>query len=670
MNLDAKVSTGNRSLKTYAKRLEKLNISTFRDLLYHIPSRYEDYSLMSKIEQLQEGELVTVQGKIIKLSNTYTRRHMTIQKVTISDETGLLDLTWFNQPFIIKNFNEGDMLSVSGKVELFGKKLTMISPEYEIFTGVTIHTGRVIPIYPETRGVSSRMLRKQISLLFSDLPEELPDFLPPVIKKDHHLLDLRTALQHIHFPKNLDESLAARRRLAFDEIFLLQLLAFWRKRQWQVQKIGPTFSIDKAKLEHFVTKLPFPLTQSQTKAFEDITSDMQKSQPMNRLLQGDVGSGKTVVAAMGMYVAYLNGYQSALMAPTEILAQQHFKTLSSFLEPFGLTIGLATSSSKLKKDEKFDAIVGTHALVAKSINFETLGFIAIDEQQRFGVEQRGILREKGTNPHLLTMTATPIPRTVALTLYGELDVTYLTDMPKGRKPIKTWLVPNEKRDGAYNWIREEITNNKSQVFITCPFIEESENMQTVKAATKEFARLQSEIFPDLRLAMLHGKLKAKEKDEILTDFKDKKYDILVATPVVEVGIDIPNATIILIEGSERFGLSQLHQLRGRVGRGDKQSYCLLFTEATNESSLLRLKAMETMSQGAALAEFDLKMRGPGDMYGTKQSGTRMLKVASFSDLELLDEAKRSASRISQEVDKYPELKKYLVENSQTAISPD
>ena len=668
MNLQTKVGEVNRSLKTYSKRLEKLEIFTLHDLLYHLPSRYEDYSLISKIGELQEGELVTVQGKITKLSNTYTRSRKTIQKVKIEDDTGSLDLTWFNQPFIIKNFNEGDVLSISGRVELFARKPTIISPEYEVFTGSTLHTGRIIPIYPETRGVSSKWLRKQIFLILEQF--FIQDYLPQRIIRDHKLWELEKSIKLIHFPENLEQPLDARRRLAFDEVFLLQVAAFQRKKDWKEAKVGPKLLIKDQDLRKFKESLPFNLTKSQDQAIEDILTDFSKQQPMNRLLQGDVGSGKTIVAAAGIYASFLNNYQSAIMAPTEILAEQHFQTLSKFLSPFGIEIGLVTSSNKLEKAKKYDVIVGTHALVAKSVNFIKLGFIIIDEQQRFGVSQRGILREKGEDPHLLTMTATPIPRTIALTLYGELDVSYLIEMPKGRKIIKTWLVPNSKRDGAYDWIKKEIKVNKSQIFVICPFIEQSENMQTVKAATIEFEKLQTEIFPDLSLGMLHGKLKSREKEQILTSFRKKEFDILVATPVVEVGIDIPNATIMVIEGSERFGLAQLHQLRGRVGRGEKQSYCLLFTEATQEQSILRLKAMETMSQGAALSEFDLKMRGPGDLFGTRQSGSRMLKIASFSDTDLLDEAKRAAIGIFPKLSSSPELKREIDLLMTSVVSPD
>ena len=391
---------------------------------------------------------------------------------------------------------------------------------------------------------------------------------------------------------------------------------------------------------------------------------------MNRLVQGDVGSGKTIVAAAAAFLTHCNGFQSVFMAPTEILAQQHYKTLHQFLSPFGMQVSLATGSQKLKKDTSFDLLVGTHAVLSEKIQFKKLGLVVIDEQQRFGVEQRSIIREKGENPHLLTMTATPIPRTIALTLYGDLDLSYLDQLPKGRKTIKTWLVPEEKRTGAYDWIRQQIQQNNDQAFIICPFIEESENMQTVKAAAVEFERLRKEVYPDLTLGLLHGKLKAKEKDSVLDDFRDKKFSILVATPVVEVGIDIPNATVILIEASDRFGLAQLHQLRGRVGRGKKQSYCLLFTQASSARTVTRLKAMETSQIGSELAELDLKLRGPGELYGTKQSGVKQLKIASFSDFPLIQKAREEAKKYFPTLSTLPFLQQKVEELTLQKVSPD
>jgi ATP-dependent DNA helicase RecG len=426
---------------------------------------------------------------------------------------------------------------------------------------------------------------------------------------------------------------------------------------------------------------------------------MHKTTPMNRLLQGDVGSGKTVVATIAMYLAYLNGYQSVLMAPTEILANQHYQTVSSLLTPFGVKVGLVTGTKKLDHKTSgsknninnvlnsqssqvaqaevvttdlitdLDILIGTHALLYNKKRLRNLGLVVIDEQHRFGVNQRSLLRQKGKNPHVLTMTATPIPRTVALTMYKDLNLSYLDEMPKGRKIIKTWLVPLEKRGKAYEWIRKQVQQTNSQAFIICPFIEISETMQTVKAATAEYERLKKEIFPDLRIGLLHGKMKSKDKNAVLQDFKKGKYHILVATPVVEVGIDIPNATIIVIEASERFGLAQLHQLRGRVGRGEKQSFCLLFTESKNEQTLAKLKELERIHIGAELAELDLRLRGPGEIYGTLQSGIPNLKIASFSDVILIEQTRKAAEMILSNPAKYPYLL-HKLRNTTEPVSPD
>ncbi len=705
MHLHSPVSEGGRSLKQYARRLEKLEIKTLKDLLYHLPSRYEDFRIISTIGQLQEGEVVTVRGKVVEAKNDYTRRFKTLQRITLSDFTGTIEIIWFNQPYILKNISVGDEISVSGRVEVFSRKHTIVSPEYEILSEDTppIHTGRLVPIYPETVGISSKWLRRQIFNILKILKDEIYDYLPINIRKQYDLEDLTTALEHVHFPLNYEDAARAKRRLAFDELFFLQLQALERKRQWEEDKKGPTILYEpyKNNITKLISLLPFTLTSSQKNALDEIFNDLQKEKPMNRLLQGEVGSGKTIIATIAMYLVYLNKYQSVLMAPTEILAEQHYKTISTFLEPLGVRVGLVTGSKKMKiknelsnnskmsdskeklhtgsiinantasiNDFQYDILIGTHSLLQEKIKFENLGLVIIDEQQRFGVAQRGILRQKGKHPHTLTMTATPIPRTVALTIYGDLSVSFLNEMPKGRKIVKTWLVPLEKRQAAYEWIRQEIRNHSSQAFIICPFIEESESMQTIKAATKEFERLRKEVFPDLRLGLLHGKLKAKEKEEVLQNFRKQIFDILIATPVVEVGIDIPNATIIVIEGAERFGLAQLHQLRGRVGRGDKQSYCLLFTESKSHSTWKRLKALETMTQGAKLAEYDLKLRGPGEIYGLKQSGIKLLKIASFSDIELIAQARQAAEIIFPNLSKFPDLCKSLLDLTNSSVNPD
>lgn len=669
MDLQTPIAQASKAYKMYASRLTKLGIFKIEDFLFHTPFRYEDYSLVSKIGQVQPGETVTIKGEVVEIKNQYTRRFKTIQKAKVKDDTGEIEITWFNQPFIPKTIIKGDFVSFSGKVESFHNKPSMQSPDYEVVSENMLHTGRLVPIYPETKGVSSKWLRRQVFKALSESKDEIKEFLPSKTIERNNLLDLRDALEKIHFPKTMEEAEKAKERLSFDELFLLQLSSLFRKNEWNKKIIKKPFKVEnfQKELTKFKGSLPFELTKAQEKAINEILEDFKKDKPMNRLLEGEVGSGKTVVAAAGILVSYLNGFQSALMAPTEILAQQHFQTISKLLEPFKIKVELITHSSKGK--ENADVYIGTHALISSKIKFDNLGFVVIDEQQRFGVEQRTILRQKGENPHVLTMTATPIPRTVALTIYGDLDLSFLDEMPKGRKKVKTWLVPPEKRDGAYEWIEKQVREG-DQVFIICPLIEESENMVSVKAATKEFERLRKVVFPNLKLALLHGKMKAGEKEEILRDFKDKKYDILVSTPVVEVGIDIPNATIMMIEESQRFGLAQLHQLRGRVGRGEKQSYCLLFTDAKNPSTLERIRSMETIYFGPELAELDLKLRGPGQIYGTMQHGKEIFKVADFSDFDLVKKARIEAEIIFPEMENNPKLMEKVALINKSLVSPD
>ncbi len=657
--------------KRYASFLEKLGIVKLEDFLYHIPFRYDDFSLISKISQVQAGETVTIRGQVLEIKNQYTRRHFTLQKAKVKDDSGVINILWFNQPYITRAISEGDFISLSGKIEQKKTGMEMMSPDFEIGTTNFIHTGRLVPVYPETRGVSSKWIRRQTYKLLNENKNELTDFLPAEIIKRNNLDNLYNALLKVHFPDKIDDVITGKKRLSFDELFFTQTSSLLRKDEWQKNLKGYPFKITQhqKKIDQFIKKLPFKLTNAQLRTINEIFTDLSKDEPMNRLLEGDVGSGKTVVAAVSIYLAYLNGYQSVFMAPTEILATQHYKTVSKLLSPFKIKIGFATGARKENLDN-FDVLIGTHAVISDKINFDKLGFIVIDEQQRFGVEQRGILRKKGKNPHVLTMTATPIPRTIALTMYGELSLSILDEMPIGRKIIKTWLTPKEKRENAYEWIKKQVKEKGSQIFIICPFIEESETMTTVKAAAKEFEILKDNVFKNYKLALLHGKLKSKEKDEILSDFKNQKYDILVATPVVEVGIDIPNADVIMIEASERFGLSQLHQLRGRVGRNDRQAYCLLFTESMNPMTVKRLQAMEKTNIGAELAELDLKLRGPGEIFGTQQSGRRFLKIADFSDFELIKTTKREAEKIVPILSKYNDLEKKVKEINSKEISPD
>lgn len=664
--------------KRYSARLKKLGIETLENFLYHIPFRYEDYSILSKISHVQRGETVTIQGIVVDIKNEFTKNWKRLQKAKIADETGDIDVIWFNQPFLVNVIHKGDSISLAGKIDWYIHKLVMQSPVYEIINNSpTIHTGRLVSVYPETYGVSSKWLRRQIYNIIKEHKQNLLEYLPYSTIKNNGLLEVKEAIEQIHFPNTLEGVKKARQRLSFDELLLLQLKAMQRRFEWKKKLIGHPFSISKFKknIEKFWLNLPFVLTNAQKKAAREIFADLANKKPMNRLLEGDVGSGKTVVSAIAMYLAYLNGFQSVFMAPTEILTLQHFSTISNLLSPFGVKVSLVTGSKKVRimndsSTRTFDVLVGTHAVLSKSTQFENLGLVVIDEQQRFGVEQRAEIRQKGKSPHLLTMTATPIPRTVALTMYGDLDLSILDEMPKGRQNIKTWLISSEKRQNAYEWITKQIKKTKSQVFIICPFIEPSESMQTVKAANKEFEHLKNNVFSNLKLGLLHGKIKAKEKDEILKQFRLKKIDILVATPIVEVGIDIPNATIIVIEAAERFGLAQLHQLRGRVGRGNKQSYCLLFTESKNQESLQRLKAMEELSVGSELAELDLKLRGHGEIYGTMQHGSSPLKIASFSDFKLIEQTKKEAEKIYPKLSEYPLLQEKIKTITIKQISPD
>lgn len=627
---------------SYARKLEKLEIRIVRDLLYHVPARYDDFSVVSKIKDLQDGETVTIQGQILEIKNVFTRRGFVLTKAKIADDTGTLDVIWFNQRFLTSAIKKGDQVSLSGKIK--GRQLE--SPDYEIMRGETLHTGRLVPVYPETAGVSSKWLRSRIALVLKQV--EIAEFLP-----ETEMMDERQALEKVHFPDNLDQAARARDRLAFDELLFSHLESQKRRKDWQKKTVGHKFNIVGIanQLTKFVDKLPFTLTPAQKRVIGEIYKDLARDVPMNRLLQGDVGSGKTVVAALAMLAAKSNGFQAALMAPTEILANQHFATF----QKMGIEAGLATGANK--KNLHRDIVIGTHALL--NTDFKNLGLVVIDESHRFGVEQRAALSAKGINPHVLTMTATPIPRTVALTLYGDLDMSILDEMPTGRKTVKTWVVPDIKRQAAYKWIK----NQKTQTFIICPLIEESETLQTVKSAKVEFDHLSKEIFPTLSLGLLHGRLKSTEKNSVLSKFRAQKLDILVATPVVEVGIDIPTAGVIVIEAADRFGLAQLHQLRGRVGRSGQQAYCLLFAD----NGLERLRALEKVHDGLKLAEIDLAYRGPGQRYGTAQHGKWDLKIATFSNLDLVERSNTLAQKILANPNQFP-LLQAMVKTSKIKVA--
>lgn len=671
-----------------AAALERLNIFTVEDLLYHVPHRYNDYSLVTPISAAKPGETVTIKAFIQSIKTFRTKTGKQIIQATIEDETGKLRVNWFNQTYLLRVLQEGDEVSFSGAIQWFGNTVVLSNPQFEIISsrkeGDTLHTGRIVAVYPETEGITSKWLRNRIHDVLKDIDLLVHDELTPEILKQEHLLPLKEAIMAVHFPESLQHAQEGKKRLGFDELLFFQTRSKQQKKQWEETKKAHGIARLHAEINSFYDHIPFELTQDQQNAIAAIRHDLEKTIPMNRLLIGDVGSGKTIVAAFAMYLSYLSGYSSILMAPTQILAEQHYRTISQLLQPLEITVDLMTGTTKTISQDTADMpqlfnsetqrlVVGTHALLSAKQNFGTVGLVVIDEQHRFGVKQRGILsqeQENGRMPHLLTMTATPIPRTLAKTLFGNVSLSFLNTMPNGRQKVKTWLVPNEKRKKGYDWIRSQIIEQNGQVFIICPLIESSESMVTVKAVTQEFEELQS-IYPEFSIGLLHGRMKGHEKTSVLEQFRDKKHHILLATPVVEVGIDIPNATIIVIEAAERFGLGQLHQLRGRVGRGSKQSYCLLFTEAQEAPQLERLKAMETIHNGPELAELDLALRGPGDIFGTRQHGIPVLKVARLSDSDLLEASGRVAETLlttDPELTRFPilreKLKKATIEDNQ------
>lgn len=651
-------------------KLDKLNLTTVEDLITHYPFRYEDFAKISKIAEGRVGEINTFSGEILSIKNTYTKSHKILTKAILNDGTGSVEIIWFNNRWIIKNIKVGDKIQTSGKFDFFAGKKGLIAPQWEKADTEALHTGRLVPIYPETYGLTSKWIRAKIHQLLPLATASLEDPIPANFTKD--FLSLTDALNKIHFPDSYSDILQAKKRLSFDELFYIQLSTLKKREDWQKKQVTKKFIIDNVKLKNFIDNLPFKLTGAQERVIQEVLKDVRKTNPANRLVQGEVGSGKTVVAAVIIYLAYLNNLKSILMAPTEILAFQHHISLQKLLEPYGIKVGIYTGSRKniIHEEAESDVIVGTHALLSEKLELNNVGLVVVDEQQRFGVAQRSLLRAKTKSPHFITMTATPIPRTVALTLYGDLDLSVIDEMPVGRLAVRTHFVPEAKREDSYKFMENKVSEGQ-QIYIITPLIDLSETLLSAKAAKAEFERLQTNIFPKLKLGLLHGKLKSKEKEKIINDFKDHKIDILVSTSVVEVGMDIPNATIMVIEGAERFGLSQLHQLRGRVGRGETQSFCFLFAEAEIPQVIQRLKKLEYIHDGLKLAELDLQIRGSGEIFGTRQSGDWDLKIASLSDLELIEQSRNAAKKILQDnliLDKHPKLLGKLI--SLENIMPD
>jgi ATP-dependent DNA helicase RecG len=647
----------------YQTLLQKLEIFKVEDLLYHFPFRYQDFTNVKEIKSLNEGDIVTIKAVLGLVQNIYTKNRKRITKAKVVDQSGELDIIWFNQHYIKKTLQTGITYNISGKVGTFDRKLCFISPEMEVTSDVfsdneveNIHTGRLVPIYPETYGVSSKWLRGKIKFLL-DSETDLEEFLPSKLLEEKNFKKIDEALNEIHFPDKLDLAKEIRKRFAFEELFIELLNVEKRKKDWAKKLKSHSFKPFEKELAQYTSSLPFELTKSQKRSLEEITADIMKDTPMNRLLEGDVGTGKTIVAIIASYLAVLNGKRVLYMAPTEILAKQHKETFEKMLKKTYLKIDLETGSKKESvKDKEWDILIGTHALLFTENKYENIGLVVIDEQHRFGVEQRGKIVDlaKGDKtPHTLTMTATPIPRTLALTLYGDLSISLLKDFPFEKRNISTKVIPEKNRETAYKWIKEK----NEPTFIVCPLIEtsESSSLENVKAAEEEFEILKNGVFKNKKMGLLHGRMKSKEKEEVIEKFRSGKINVLVSTPVIEVGIDVPDATIMVIESAERYGLASLHQLRGRVGRAEKEGFCFVFMSDNSRNSYKRLKYLEELDSGIELAEIDLKMRGQGDIFGSMQHGFKKLKVADINDLKMLEEAKVQAQKYFSEIDKYPKL---------------
>lgn len=697
MQLSSPIEQLDRVGPAYAKRFRALGIATLRDLLFHFPSRYEDLSSFTKIKNVKAGQGACLKGTITDIQTVRSPRKKTfVTNAILSDETGSLKITWFGQLYLSGTLKKGDEVCMAGPVKQ-NAQMVLQNPSVEkVYQDrALVHMGRIVPVYPETKGLSSRFLRSLLFPLLKNLPSELEqDPLPLSVCRDHGLFSFKEALQQIHFPSSSENAEKAKKRMMFEEVFFISLWTVKeRRRLSRIKAIPVPSDIDLVK--DLVASLPFALTDAQRKAAWQVIKDMEKPRPMNRLLEGDVGSGKTVVASIAALVVAKAKYQAALLAPTEILAKQHFKTVFETLKGFNVNIGLLTGkedkfySKKLKTDfievsrtkllkkierEEIDILVGTHAIIQKNVRFSRLALLIVDEQHRFGVKQRSALlknEEEARIPHLLSMTATPIPRTLALTIYGDLDVSVLDQMPKGRKKVSTEVIPPRERTRAYEFVREQIKNGR-QAFVVCPRIEKPEEDKKgwteTRSAKEEYEKLSKEVFPDLRVGLLHGKMPAKEKERTSKEFARGRIDILVATSVIEVGVDFPNASVMIVEGAERFGLAQLHQLRGRVGRGEWQSYCFLFTDSSSPSTISRMNALLRYDTGFELAQEDLRLRGPGEFTGTRQWGIPDLLMEALQDRLLVEKARESAARLVEEdpsLRTYPLAKEKLARLSKT-----
>ncbi|NLB70660.1 MAG: ATP-dependent DNA helicase RecG [Chloroflexi bacterium] len=646
-----------------ASHLVKMGVRQIKDLLYLFPRRYDDYSKLKTINHLVYGEEITILAKVISVEAFKTKKGKRLVEAVVSDTTGALRLLWMNQDWHLRYLKKDLFISISGKIDTYLGHPVIWYPDYEPIDRQQLHTNRIVPVYPLTAKITQRWLRRTQFNTVRYWAPRVSDFLNEDIRSKAKVLNTTDALLQIHFPENQEALEAAQRRFAFDEIFLLQVGILQQKRMWQ-QLQGHAYHVTDEWLDERIKALPYELTASQRKAVDEIRTDLSQEHPMNRLLQGDVGSGKTIVAVLGMAMVIESGAQTAIMAPTGILAEQHYQTIRSLLTVEnpkqaayleGGQVRLLTGDTSQADRAEIHAglesgyikvLIGTHALIEDPVKFQNLQMVVVDEQHRFGVAQRAALRAKGDNPHLLVMTATPIPRSLQFTIFGDLDVSIMDELPAGRMPIQTFVVYPTERERVYRKIRSEVEHG-NQVFIIYPLVEAGEN-EEIKAAVDEQVRLQQEIFPDLKIGLVHGRLRPAEKDQVMLAFREKAFDILVSTSVVEVGVDIPNATVMVIEGANHFGLSQLHQFRGRVGRGDAQSYCFLIPDNDNAVENRRLQVMTETNDGFKLAEIDLQERGPGDFLGTRQAGALNLQVASLADINLIKEAREIAEEILAE----------------------
>jgi ATP-dependent DNA helicase RecG len=638
-----------------AALLDRLGLSTLQDLLYHLPRDYQDRSQIVPIKDICFGSPATIMGKVLDVSLRPTKGRKTLLEVLVADDTGTIAATWFNQPFLKEKFRKGQELLLHGKIGSY-KYLQIINPEFEAVgtsgieeEGPALSMGRIVPIYPLTEGVGQGYLRRIARLTIEECAPHLEDIIPTSFCRLRQLMPAREALKEAHFPSSMEAMRKARRRLIYEELFLLQLAMALRRSRIRLEE-GYSFSIGPTVDAHIRRLFPFKLTRAQERVIADIRKDMESPRPMNRLLQGDVGSGKTVVALYAMLAAVANGFQAAIMAPTEILAEQHYRTLQRYLADSRVRVSLLVGGNPNRKEDleslskgEIDIAVGTHALISRDVRFKRLGLAVVDEQHKFGVLQRAALRLKGRRPDVLVMTATPIPRSLSLTLFGDLDISIIDEMPPGRTPVKTLWISRKKLQEAYEFLRCRLREGQ-QVYVVYPLIEESEKLDLRSA--REGAKRFKEYFPEFKVELLHGRMNSQEKERIMRNFRERQIHVLVSTIVIEVGIDVPNATVMVIEHAERFGLSQLHQLRGRIGRGSGQSYCLLFAEPGSPEAKKRLEVFTQTSDGFRIAEEDLKLRGPGELFGTRQHGLLDLRVSDLvRDLPLLTQAREDAFRL-------------------------